>query len=382
MREDELRNRVLHSLKDVSVPEARIEDVVRRVAGGKASRDRWTRRLGWAAVAALLLAGIVLPLATLLPLGGSPKDDGRTRDPGASSAETFSVGGIQVAVPDGWEGHVYLVRGYTRPVIRMATFSLPDVDDIEASKARSAMNTDDVLIGLTEYSAVCPCPGFDQIELPISLEAEAFQTPFDVWHDLPPQTDAVPSTHDFARLTFAVDHRFFDLWVEFGQAPAPQDAVSAVDAMLKSLTIGEFKPPLQPDGLCNEWSLQKDPDCPQTIWLKAVLSEAGFAVVDSPEEATLVGRGDGAKFFVWTREPTEPLEESGLRFHSTIEGVDVYGGSQLVWRAQGLNVWIGPGPEGGDEIPNDVGLASLVRATLETPYPPQIDQAGTAIDVG
>jgi hypothetical protein len=380
MREDELRSRVLDSLKEVSVPEARIEDVVRRVAGGKASRDRWTRRLGWAAAAALLLAAIVLPLTTLLPLGGSRKDEGRTRDPAASPAQTLSVGGIQVSLPDEWEGHVYYIRGYTRPVIRMATFSLPDVDDIEASKARSAMNTDDVLIGLTEYSAVCPCPGFDQIELPISIEAEAFQAPFDVWHDLPPQTGAVPTTHDFARLTFAVDHRFFDVWVEFGRTPAPQEAISTVDAMLESLTIGEFKPPLQPDGLCNEWSLQKDPDCPQTIWLNSVLSAAGFAVIDSPEESTLVGRGDGAKFFIWTREPTKSLEESGLRFHSTIDGVDVYGGSQLVWRAQGLNIWIGPGPEGGDDIPNDAGLASLVRATLQTPYLPEADQAGTRFD--
>jgi hypothetical protein len=300
----------------------------------------------------------------------STNDDGRTKDP-ASSARTLSAGGIQASIPDGWEGKVYQIRGYTRPVVRIATFPLPDEDDVEASKARSDMREDDVLIDLTEYSAVCPCPGFVQIDLPVSLDAEAFEAPFDVWHDIPPQSAAVPTYHAFARRTFAVDDRFFDLWVEFGRTPAPDETVSAVNALLKSLTISTYEPPQQPDGLCNEWSLQKDPDCPQTIWIKSVLSEAGFAVVDSAEESTLVGRGEGAKFFIWTREPTAPLEESGLRYQSTIEGVDVYGGTHLVWRAQGLNVWIAPGPEGGDEIPDEAGLSSLVRASLGTPYPPE-----------
>jgi hypothetical protein len=286
------------------------------------------------------------------------------------SEETLEIGGVHVEIPSGWSGRVYYIHGYTRPVLRLATFVLPETDDIEASMARSLMQTDDVLVNLTEYTAVCPCPGFDSLSPPYTLRNEDLEAPFDVWHDLPPQEPDVPPDRSLGRRTFEAEHRFFDLWVEFGHAAPPQDAVDTVNGVLASFSIGDFEPPLQPDGLCNEWSLNKDPDCPKTIWIKSVLAKAGFSVVDSPQEATLVGEGVGARFFIWVREPTEPLESFDLKRYAVIEEVQVYGGSQRVWRAQTLNVWIAPGPDGQDVLPDDEQLARLVKATLTVNFPP------------
>jgi hypothetical protein len=232
------------------------------------------------------------------------------------------------------------------------------------------MQSKDVLVNLTEYTTICPCPGFDSMSSPYALRNEDFETPFEVWHDLPPQESDVPSDHSLGRRSFEAEHRFFDLWVEFGQSPPPQDAVATVSEVLSSLSVGDFEPPLQPDGLCNEWSPNKDPDCPTTIWIKSVLAEAGFSVVDSPQESTLVGEGSGARFFIWVREPIEPLASFNLKRYAIIEGVQIYGGSQLVWQAQNLNVWIAPGPDGQDVLPDHEQIAQLVDATLTLVYPP------------
>jgi hypothetical protein len=368
---DEVRDRLRDSLRDVPVPRGRIDDVFERVAV-RQMRIRWRRQMGWVAVAALLLVGIIVPLVSLLPLGEQPGTDGATRE-GGSGEEIFSVGGVQVALPEGWDGRWYYIEGYTRPVVRLATFALPDADDIEGSEARARMQEGDVLLGLAEYTSICPCPGFEQASLPLSLAPGDFEDPYDVWHDLPPQSDVVPPSHVLARQTFETNHRYFDLWVEFGEEPASQQAQEAVSSVLASLQIGDYEEPTQPDGVCRgEYGPSKDPDCPGPIWIKSVLSEAGFQVVDSPQEQTLVGQGDGARFFIWIKEARAPLEEYDYPRYGVVDGVVIYGGEEsLIWRAQGLDVWIAPGPEGTDTIPNQDGVARLVRATTEVPYPPE-----------
>jgi hypothetical protein len=369
---DEVGERLRDSLRDVPVPEGRIGDVIRRVEA-RQKRTRWRRQVGWVAVAALLLLGIVLPLAGLLPLGGSQEATDGTARPGASTEQTFSVGGVQASLPGGWDGRWYYIQGYTRPVIRLATFTLPATDDIQASGARAAMQEGDVLVGLTEYSSICPCPGFDRANLPLSLAPEDFENPYDVWNELPPQSDAVPPGHDLARRTFESNHRSFDLWVEFGHDPASQQAQEAVNAVLASLLIGDYEEPTQPDGICRgEYGPSKDPDCPWTIWIKAVLSEAGFDVVDSPQEQTLIGEGDGARFFIWTKEAPVPPGGYPHPRYAEVDGVVIYGGQQdLLWRVQGLEVRLAPGPDGTDRIPDKEGVVRLVRATMEVPYPPE-----------
>lgn len=328
---------------------------------------RWRRRAGLFVTTALVLGGDVLPVAALLPLGGARRGVDRSTEASGSTEQVLAVGGIRVTLPEGWDGRAYYIHGYTRPVIRLATFPLPESDDIGASGARLLMREGDILLGLTEYSAICPCPGFDPTSFPLALAPEDFETPYDVWHDLPPQEDAVPVSHDFARRTFVENDRFVDLSVEFGPSPASQDLISDVGVVIASFAIGDFEPPSQPDGLCHEWILPKDPDCPQTIWLKALLFEAGLEAIDDPQESTLVGQGGGAKFNIWVREPTFPLEDLPLLY--TVEGVQVYGGEYLVWRAQGQTVSIANFEEGRDTMPDENGLAALVNATIDVDYP-------------
>jgi len=246
------------------------------------------------------------------------------------------------------------------------------------------MRDDDVIIALTERSAICPCPGYDPTALPLSLEPEDFATPFAVWQHFPPQDGDIPDAHAFARRTFVREFesetgheeifRAFDLWVEFGTNPAPPRLVAEVNDLLASVVIGPHEWPPQPDGTCDEWGPPKDPDCPQTIWLKAILSEAGFEAVDDPLEQTLVGRGSGASFFIWIREPAVPLEEYDFSVHSVVDGVPVYEGGgppgTRIWTAQGLDVRISPGPNGRDLIPDEKRIEALVRATMRVPYPP------------
>jgi hypothetical protein len=368
MLDEELRSRLADSLKNVSVPRPDIEQVYRRGSPRRRTANLWRLRAGWAAAAVVLLAGILIPLMILLPIGRSPEP----ANPTQALGRTLAAMGIELTIPEGWDGRIYAVNGYSRPVFRIATFPLPESDDVDGSRARAMMQKSDVLIAITEYSAVCPpCAGFAQASFPLRLSAEDFETPFDVWHDIPPQNDVVPASHDLARETFETNDRFLDLWIEFGQEPASAEMVSAAGRVVESLKVGDFAPPLHPDGLCNEWSLQKDPDCPQTIWIKSVLSEAGFGVIDSPGESTLVGEGAGATFYIWVREPVGSLAETKLPHNRTVEGVRVYGTGSLVWRTQGLEVRIAPGPEDGNRIPDGQDLVALVRATLGVPYPPE-----------
>jgi len=67
------------------------------------------------------------------------------------------------------------------------------------------------------------------------------------------------------------------------------------------------------------------------------------------------------------REPTFPLEDLPLLY--TVEGVRVYGGGYLVWRAQGQTVSIANFEDGRDTMPDENGLAALVNATIDVDYP-------------
>lgn len=360
--EDQVAGWLRDSIARVSPPKGRLEDVIAR-----ARHRHRVRRLGALLAGAFVLAAFVVPLILLLPLSGGPANVKRNMA-GTSTTEMIDVGGVRVSVPDSWYGRVFYLPGYTRPVFQLATFSLPDTTDIPATSARSLMGAQDVLLVLVEYSAICPCPGFDPTTMPLTIAPDDFSTPFDVWDQLPPQPAEVPVAHALARRTFEVNGRSFDLWIEFGQRPADPASVDRVNAVLASLSIGDYVYPTQPDGLCNQWSPPKDPDCPETVWLKSVLAISGFNIVDDPDESTLVGQVGADRFFIWTKPGEEPLADGGLPVLATIGSATLYGdGSQIVWRAQGLDVWVAPGPLAGDKIPGLDILKGLVEATTRTP---------------
>lgn len=366
VRNDELRARLVSTLSRVPTPETNLDDVARRARG-----VRTRRYLSTLALAAILLVGLALPLMLLGPL--ARQGDEPTRPAGVPNR--LDIGGIQVSFPGDWDGRVYYIPGYTRPIIRVASFDLPESDDVKGTAARARMGEEDALVALTEYSAVCPpCPRFESDPGQPTLGSLDFSTPYDVWNDLPPRDVDVPDAHTLGRRTFQVsfqqDLRFFDLWAEFGVNPPPEELAAKVEEVLSSIQFRPYVPPAQPDGLCNEWSPPKDPDCPSTRWVNSVLAEAGYQAVDDPDEQTMVGSGEGARFFIWVVESEGTLEERGYPLRLRADNVAVYGGEeQLVWRAQGSDVWIEAGPYEGNRIPGLRGIRSLVRATLQVPYP-------------
>ena len=371
MSEEDVRDRFLNTLDRVPVPERDYDAVLRR-----AKHLRMRHRLGRLIVASAAALGVVVPLALLLNLG-QPGDGRQTPPPADAQDPVVAIGGIQIAIPEGWDGRIYHITGHPRPTIRIASFGLPEVDDFEASTARDLMDSDDVLLALVEYIS-CPCPTFDEPNtLPLALESRDFEEPFATSNGGPPQRKDVDEAHALARRTFELvldgESRFFDLWVEFGQDPAPEGSVLAVNQLLSSMRIGAWVDSPQPDGHCND-QVSKDPDCPQTIWLMDVLSAAGFEVDDDPEEQTLIGReGDEISFYIWVRESDIPIEDYGFSVFLSVDGVPVYSGGgppgTLVWRAQGLDVRVSAGPDGADQIPDEQGMVSLVRATLTVPIP-------------
>jgi hypothetical protein len=375
--DEDLREQfVLSSLRAAEVPSKRIHDDFDRSNFRKTRTARWRRRVTWAAASAVAIVGVVIPVVLLAPLGDTPRSttpgvDAATADVEGSSVE---MSGIRLALPAGWDGQVYLIPGYTRPILRAGSFPLPEVDDAAGSVARSLMSEDDVLLGMTEYETSCPCPGFDPAALPISFGTADFASAFDGWSKLQPQPNAVPATHAFARRTFVVKHRVFDLWLEFASKPAPDGDVAATNSILDSLRVGAFEPPAQPDGACTSWLLgvgSKDPDCPETPWLRSVLTSSGFDVVDLQEESSLVGQSEDSLFNIWVRPPEFPFE--GVRFFETVAGVDLHGFGRteyLVWRVQGQVVSIASFSKEDASLPTGQELEELVQATIDTTFEP------------
>lgn len=371
MSKDNLQDRV-HGLVDgFEPPSPNLEDVYRRAAGGHRGVRGPRGRVGWALAAAGLVLAIVLPLAALLPLLG-PQDDDPSRI-AAPPGGLLRMGGIEVELPPGWDGQIRYVPGRSRPVIHLASFSLPKNDDLLATNARARLQEDDVLIGLAEAEPIGPWPGYRKASLPMSLTERDFMDPFDVAHDAPPQASDIPDLHAFARRRFIAASRHIDMWVEFGQTPAPEELVAQVNLVLGTIQIGRYEAPQQPDGLCTDWIDPKDPDCPQVRWLENVLRAADFDVVTPREASRLVAVGNGTtKFYVWMREPTFGFEALPLR--NTIAGVQIRGDGYLTWRVQNQVVSIAPyfAPSASMQdgsLPSGSELESLVRAAIRVPYP-------------
>jgi hypothetical protein len=282
--------------------------------------------------------------------------------------------GTSLVLPGGWDGRADYLPGYTHLIVQAATFELPPLVDIEATDARSRVGPGDVLLVLEEFTALCPsCPS-ESSGLPVVLGPDDFEDPTSVPKWLPPLSD-VPVDHDLARRIFNVGFRYFDLRVEFGNAPVPQELLDEANSVLASLAIGEWVP--EPNGICQWHEIGvRDPDCPQPKWLREVLSIAGFGVVE--EAGTWIARSGNVEFFVWVKEEGDVYEDhlalledpDAFPVRETIQGVTVYGNeSGWEWRTDGLYVIIRQGPDGDSKLPNLEELTQIVVASLDVPYP-------------
>jgi hypothetical protein len=187
-----------------------------------------------------------------------------------------------------------------------------------------------------------------------------------VWHALRPEEEEVPSTHAFARRTFVEQHRYIDLWVEFGSRDPSAEARSTLDQVLASLSVAKYEPPTQPDGQCSDW-FPNDPDCSETRWLLDVIAESGLQADtgDSSAPDIIIHLSD-ERFRMTVREPDFPVEDLPIVF--VVDGIEVHGGEYLTWRTQGrvIRIWHATDPA----YPwAESELSPLVKASVTVPFP-------------
>lgn len=287
--------------------------------------------------------------------------------------------GTSLVLPDGWHGRTDPLPGYTHPIFQAATFAVPPLDDIEATDARGGIGPDDVLIVLEEFSALCPpCPS-ESSGLPIALGEDDFEDPNTVPKWLPPLSN-VPPDHALARRIFNVGPRYFDLRVEFGSAPARDDLLAEVNEVLATLSVGEWVP--EPNGVC-QWNEigMRDPDCPQTQWLREVLTTAGFEIDEEGGSGSWVARSNDVEFFIWVQEADAVSEDhlallkdlDAFPVREDVRGVTVYGNDDgWQWRTERVHVFIRQGPDGDSHVASLGELTALVGRSLEVQYPPEV----------
>jgi hypothetical protein len=363
---------------DTGIVRRLVERTARRIqpppGGAKAaiSRARKLRRLqvvGTVVVSLVVVVAIALPL---IGISGLQRDGASPRRTSPAEVTTLDEGGIQLTVPPGWHGRADFLPGYTRKIFQAATLPLPPLSDDEATTSRSLIGPDDVLIVIVEHQDPCggPDPMFPRIPGPLTVEARDFESPHDVCDPPLPALRDVSEDHALARKTFELEGRLFDLRVEFGTRLAPEGLLAQVNEILGSFTVGRYEE--VPDGICRRHELGfGDPDCPEPQWVRGILEETGYEVVDS--SGVFVGRSAETEFFVWAEELTDDhtyqLNELGYPQHERVDGISVFGGQEeWRWRVQGLEVSVAQGPDGDSIFPTFEQIEPLVRASIETPY--------------
>jgi hypothetical protein len=102
-----------------------------------------------------------------------------------------------------------------------------------------------------------------------------------------------------------------------------------------------------------------------------VLTRAGFDVTGDTGSA-FTGRGEKSRIFMWATRAKGEDPPARLSLRETIDGVDVYGGGELMlaWRTQGLAVWLQTGPSDTAVLPRGKELRKLVISSESVEYSP------------
>jgi hypothetical protein len=163
--------------------------------------------------------------AALLAMTGLAPGIGRaTAAQGKPAGHVLRGFGIQMPLPHGWDGRIYLrARAGALPVLQAANFRLPRADGDSGSRAARRMKTGSVRIVLWQVAGVFPglhgrpSVGADNI---LRRPPEGF-----------------PNTHAVAKRTFSVGSRGFILWVDFGRPPVTSRMFRLANSVLMNLRI-------------------------------------------------------------------------------------------------------------------------------------------------
>ena len=283
---------------------------------GRRARFLRIKRVAAASVAAALLAaGIAVPVAILFPVRGSGHGE-----PAATTTSSLGVEGISVQLPGSWDGRAYRNPDADETIVQFANRSLEQAlgapDDDLLSRTRAELGPDQAAVVLREVTNECPCPGYHQMPLPISVEPQS----------CPCTPAGVDDSHSFARLEFVNGWRWFDLWVDIGSKPAPAGLVAQVNSVLSSLSITPAELPGAYEGwrthfdladrvamdVPDTWGFHTDPvpslDEPRVLFAAGTESPIPQGGECAPDNALKQLPSDGA--LIWLLEYSNPQNPS------------------------------------------------------------------------
>jgi len=318
------------------------------------------RRSAVAAIAAaVVIAGIAVPLAILSGLRGGPDGAGRADPPAEPGYETARDldDGISIRIPADWTFR----EDPTQPiepknVLAVGTWAFPSGGVCEPFAALRDLPDDGAFLWLIEYHGVERTEDF--IPRPERFElGERYGRDF--------TCSGIRPAH---QIRFHEGGRYLQLQIAFGdQAPASLEAevLKAVDSLeIEALPLEDC-----PSGV-GPWS---HPACPAPAWVRAVVEEAGFRVVGDTGSA-LVAEADGIRFYIHTTNRDDASMEAFVN-SLRAEGyepfpVDYYpvltDGTRVVWKVDGLAVWMSDNLEPLSPAVVDRVVAASLRVDYRT----------------
>lgn len=346
----------------VQVPRSDLQDVHRRAeVHGRATTRR--RALGRSAAVALIALVLAVPLALLSPLGDDRGSKPRTDTAGLDSP--LEGPGMRAELPTGWDGRMEYIAGGA-PAFEGANFPLTGVPLI--AHPTSAEQT---IVAIVDWTATCPCPGFEPTSLPLSVDRTAFEARSDLPDELGASTP-IPEGHDFVRLAFRIEQRYFTLLVEAGSRPITERSLFEVNTVLRSWAPTGSLEPSPSEGICPEGGPWIDPDCPEAQWVMRIVRRAGFRLEGDTGGAFTIRR-EGQALNIWqssrSEEPVSPddLRAEGYGPWIRVGDTQVFlAEDQATWIAGEANVWVSTYP--GDQRPSADDVSALVEASLADPF--------------
>ena len=316
--------------------------------------------MGRSAAVALMALLLAVPLALLSPLGddkgGNPRRD-------SVALEPLEGPGMRAELPTGWDGRIEYIAGGA-PAFEGANFPLTAVPLI--AHPTSAQQT---IVAIVDWTTTCQsCPGFEPVSLPLSVDSADFEARSGLPNWIS-DSKSLPESHDFVRLAFRIEQRYFTLLVEAGSRPITERSLSEVNAVLESwVPTGSFEPPPS-EGICPEGGPWIDPDCPEAQWVMGIIRRAGFRLEGDTGGAFTIRR-EGPLLNIWKsdRVSASNLRAEGYDPWFRVGDTQVFSGeSWVTWIAGDATVWVRP-RLGGDEPPPEDDIARLVEASQGEPF--------------
>jgi hypothetical protein len=352
-----VRQRLRRDLELIPAPEPQLEQVI-----GRAQQRRARRLLAAVAVAGLVLVGVGVPLILLGPMRGDgpatpaqapikpqPTTTQRLALPAARAGwvwHTEQASKVAIQAPKSWaftSGPMGLAA--PRALFALGTGPIPVSPGCAPRAAIQALPEDGALLWALEYT---------DAENPYEFPPRPAR--FGLGPLAGPSECVGERTHV---ILFRQAGRFFQIHVMFGPR-APASLRVEVAAALSSFTP-------EPRGtssgeLCRQGSWTY---CPEAAWIFQVINRAGFFHWGNTGH-TIEAGPENTKVEMWATRAGQAALQTRYQPVMVVGGITVYGDkTQLVWQAQGLDIWIRPAGSSDAGLPREKALERLVKASLE-----------------